>query len=67
LTIFTVSELKKGEAFETSPFLLREIAQYHIQTVNFQASKKGPIDRETVEKVSKQILGKDAEKNDLTE
>ena len=34
---------------------------------SFLKSKKQKVDSETVEKVPKQILGGDAEKNDLTE
>ena len=37
-----VSELERGEACKTSPFFGREIGQYHVQTVNFRASKKAP-------------------------
>jgi len=37
-----LSELERGEASETSPFFGREIVQYHVQTVNFRASKKDP-------------------------
>ena len=35
-----VSELERGEDPKTSPFFGLEIEQYHVQTVNFQASKK---------------------------
>ena len=35
-----VSELGSGEDSKTSPFSGGEIEQYHVQTVNFQASKK---------------------------
>ena len=37
-----VSELERGEGLKTSPFFGREIGQYHVQTVNFRASKKDP-------------------------
>ena len=37
-----VSELERGEVFKTSPLSRREIGQYHIQIVNFRASKKAP-------------------------
>jgi len=36
------SELERGEGLKTSPFFGREIGQYHVQTVNFRASKKAP-------------------------
>jgi len=35
-----VSELERGEDFKTSPLFSQEIGQYHVQTVNFRASKK---------------------------
>lgn len=35
-----VSELERDEASRTSPLFGREIGQYHVQTVNFRASKK---------------------------
>jgi len=38
-----VSESKRGEDFKASPLFWREIAQYHLQTVNFRASKKTPL------------------------
>ena len=37
-----VRELERGEGLKTSPFFGREIGQYHVQTVNFRASKKAP-------------------------
>jgi hypothetical protein len=35
-----VRELGRGEVFKASPLWGREIGQYHVQTVNFRASKK---------------------------
>jgi hypothetical protein len=50
-----VRELGRGEVLKTSPFFGREIGQYHVQTVNFGASKKAPSIAETCIFVSDKI------------
>ena len=37
-----VRESEGGEDFKTSPLFSREMEQYDVKTVNFQASKKDP-------------------------
>jgi hypothetical protein len=37
-----VRESEGGEDFKTSPLFSREMGQYDVKTVNFQASKKDP-------------------------
>ncbi len=73
MTIFTDNELERGEDLITSPFFRREIGQYHLQTVNFGASKKDRSiaviaaweGRDNHEVQHKVVVGDDAEQAEL--